>query len=636
MTDLPQPLPDPAEIDRPQDVEYPGIIRLFVDATDLERRIFQAHETIPVERAGPMTLLLPKWLPGYHAPQAQIELFAGLEITAAGHRVGWKRHPTEVYAFFVDIPEGAREVEARFQFLSPTDPSQGRVVVSPELLCLQWNTVVLYPAGHFSRRIQVEPVLKLPDNWQFGCALEAERTERGTVFFKSASLDVLIDSPVFAGRHFREIRLDDQVRLAIVADRPELLNATPEQVRSHSALVTEADALFGSRHFDRYSVLLALTEEVGRVGVEHQRSCETVTLPGYFSEWEATFSRRDSIPHEYTHSWNGKFRRGADSWSPSFERPIRNSLMWVYEGMTQYLGRVLCARSGLWTAEQTRGALAQNAATHDLQAGRNWRPLSDTTRDPIIAARSALPWPSWQRSEDYYSEGSLIWLDVDTRIREMSGDTRSLDDFARAFFGTEDGNGITRTYEIEELVQTLNDVVGFDWQTFLTDKLEEKEPGAPLDGLERGGYRLVYRGSPSTFWENGEIVSGELNMICSLGLKVSAEGTLTDVVWESPAFKAALTIGSQISEVNGKAYSHDELKRATAMTAEDQAITLLVKRGKRLANVGIPWRGGLRYPHLEKIQGARQRLDEILAPLTASLGSPPIGGDRGSLGLAAA
>jgi predicted metalloprotease with PDZ domain len=614
MTNLPQPLPEEAKIASPEDVEYPGLIRLFVDATDVERRIFQVHEVIPVQGPGSMTLFYPKWLPGYHAPQAQIELFAGLEITAGRRRLRWKRHATEVYAFFVDVPEGVHEIEARFQFLSPTDPSQGRVLVSPDLLCLQWNTVVLYPAGHFSRRIQVEATLKLPADWLLGCALDAEKSGGSTAKFTPASLDVLVDSPVFAGRHFRRLDLDDQVRLVIVADQPAFLNATTEQTRRHCALVKEADALFGSRHFDRYTILLALTEDVGRIGVEHQRSCETVTLPGYSTEWDATFSRRDSIPHEYTHSWNGKFRRGADSWSPSFERPIRNSLMWVYEGLTQYLGRVLCARSGLWTAEQTRGALAQNAATHDIQAGRNWRSLSDTTRDPIIAARRALPWPSWQRSEDYYSEGSLVWLDVDTRIREMSGDTRSLDDFAKAFFGSENHSGITQTYVIGDLVRTLNGLVAFDWETFLTDKLEEKEPGAPLDGLERGGYRLVYRESPSTFWENGEAVSGEINMICSLGLKVSAQGALTDVVWESPAFKAGLTIGCQILGINGQSYSHDELKRATAQAAEGKPIGLLVKRGKRLANVCIDYLGGLRYPHLERVKDSPARLDEILAP----------------------
>jgi predicted metalloprotease with PDZ domain len=436
MTTLPQPAPEPPPIAQPQDIAYPGVIHLRVDATDLDRHIFRVRETIPVERAGAMTLLYPKWLPGYHSPEAEIELFAGLVLRAGGEELAWRRDPVEVHAFHIEVPEGATKIDAEFQFLSPTSPSQGRVIVTPAMINLQWNTVLLYPAGHFSRRIVVEPSVTLPGGWQFGCALDVATVADDTTSFAPVALDVLVDSPMFAGAHYRRIALDDaaKVHLNIVADTPDLLAATDERIAPHRAMVAEADALFGARHFDRYEYLVALSDELGGIGVEHHRCCETATVPGYFTQWEASAPRRDTIAHEYTHSWNGKYRRGADSWTPSFERPIRNSLMWVYEGLTQYWGQVLAARSGLWSAEMALGALAQTAASYDIREGRRWRTMSDTTHDPIIAARSPLPWASWQRSEDYYSEGQLVWLEIDTLLRELSDETRSLDDFATAFF----------------------------------------------------------------------------------------------------------------------------------------------------------------------------------------------------------
>jgi predicted metalloprotease with PDZ domain len=587
-----------------------------VDATDLERRIFTVRETIPVDATGRLTLLYPEWLPGYHSPQTPIELLGGLEITAGGARLAWRRDPVRVFAFHVEVPEGVDAIEATFQFLSPTSTAQGRVVVTPDMLNLQWNTVVLYPAGYFARGIKVQPTLRLPEGWQFGCALNPTSTDGGLISFEPVALDVLVDSPMFAGRHFRRIALDDDgaVQLNIVADRPDELEATAEQIEPHRQLVAQADKLFGARHFDRFDFLLALSDEMGSIGVEHHRSCETGTVPDYFTNWQTKFTGRDVIAHEYTHSWNGKFRRGADSWTPSFDRPIRNSLMWVYEGQTQYWGHVLAARSGLWTAPTALEALAETAATYDIRAGRRWRPMSDTTRDPIIASRAPLPWISWQRSEDYYSEGQLMWLDIDTLIRELSDDTRSLDTFAQAFFGVGDGSYATFTYTFDDVVRTLQGVVAYDWATYLIDKLEARRPGAPLDGLKRGGYELVYRSFPSGYSSQVAASAGNLSLTFSLGLSISSSGVLQEVVWESPAFAAALTAGSEVIAVNGRAYSHDEINHAIMDAENGRSIELLVKNGKRHRQVSIPYHDGLRYPHLQRIDGSRARLDEIYAP----------------------
>jgi predicted metalloprotease with PDZ domain len=527
-----------------------------------------------------------------------------------------------VHAFHVEVPQGASEIVAEFQFLSPTSPSQGRVVVTPTLLNLQWNAVLLYPAGHFSRRIIIEPSVALPAGWQFGCALDVTTRSGDTTTFAPVALDVLVDSPMFAGLHYRRIALDDggAVHLNIIADTADLLNATDEQIAPHRAMVAEADMLFGARHFDRYEYLLALSDELGGIGVEHHRSCETATVPGYFTQWEASAPRRDTIAHEYTHSWNGKYRRGSDSWTPSFERPIRNSLMWVYEGLTQYWGQVLAARSGLWSRDMALGALAQTAASYDIRQGRRWRAMSDTTRDPIIAARSPLPWASWQRSEDYYSEGQLVWLEIDTLLRELSGETRSLDDFAAAFFGMDDGSYITRPYDFDEVVATLEALVPNDWQAFLVDKLERKTAGAPLGGVERGGYRLCYKDHPSAYAAATDALGGMVNLTFSLGLSLSGDGAVQEVIWGGPAFDAGLTAGSTILAVNDRAFSPDDLKRAITAAIDGEAIRLLVKSGKRHRTVAISYQDGLRYPHLEA-NADTPRLDAILS---ARASNPPV------------
>jgi predicted metalloprotease with PDZ domain len=613
----PQPQPELPTVGEPRDAPYPGTLQLEVDATDVARRIYRVRETIPVERAGSLMLLYPKWLPGFHAPQAPIELFAGLVIRAMGETLTWKRHPVTVNAFHLDVPEGVAEIEAEFQFLSPTDAEQGRVIVTPDMLSLQWNTVLLYPAGHYARQITVQPCLVLPEGWDLACALDLDGRDSATWSFRATPLDVLVDSPVFAGLHFRRVPLDDRgaVHLNLIADEAHLLAATEEQIAPHRALVKQADRLFRARHFDRFEMLLALSEEMTGIGVEHHRSCEAVSVPNYFSDWEQTFVRRDTLPHEYVHSWNGKHRRGADSWQPCFEKPIRSSLMWVYEGQTQYWSHVLCARSGLWSKEQTLGAIAQTAARYDVRPGSRWRPTIDTTRDPIIAARAPLPWPSWQRSEDYYAEGSLIWLDVDTRLRALTGGERSLDDFARQFFGSHDGAWITDTYVVDDVYRSLNDIAPFDWRQFFDEQLKDTHERAPLDGIERGGYRLVYRDTPSAFEVGSQAVFGRVDLSHSIGLTLSPEGRISDVLWDGPAFEAGLTAAATIVAVKGRRFDPDTLLRAIADAVDGSAIELTVSKGRHVTPVRIAYHGGLRFPDLEPVAGARDYLGDILRPL---------------------
>jgi predicted metalloprotease with PDZ domain len=613
------PLPWSPEVVAPKDEPFSGTIHLSVDATDVTRHIFRVAENIPV-RSGPLTLLYPKWLPGTHSPGGRIDSLAGLVIRAGGRRLDWMRDTVDVYAFHIDVPTGVTKLDVEFQFLSAGDGSEGRIVTTPEMLDLQWNSVVLYPAGHFVRQIAVAPSIRLPEGWQFATALETLSTSASATNFKPVSLEILIDSPVLAGRYVKRVALDASgsapVRLNIFADRPELLEAKPEHIDAHRALVTQAYRLFGSHHYDHYDFLLALTDRMGGIGLEHHRSSENGTVPTYFSEWDKNVDTRALVPHEFAHSWNGKFRRPADLWTANYSVPMRDSLLWVYEGQTQYWGHVLAARAGLWTKQQALDAVAQTAALYAQRRGREWKSLQDTTNDPIIAGRRAIPWRSWQRSEDYYSEGELVWLDVDTLIREHSGGKKSLDDFARAFFGVDDGSWLAaETYTFDDVVGALSSVQPYDWAEFLRMRLDSHDREAPLDGIERGGYRLVYSDTPSDYFKKVESRRKLTDLTFSLGLVIGRENKLSDVLWEGPAYAAGLTVGTQIVAVNGIAYETDRLKDTIKAAKNDSAaIELLVKNGDRYRSVHIDYHDGLRYPHLERVAGVPPRLDEILEP----------------------
>jgi len=614
----PQPAPLPAPAAAPRDVAYPGVIQLAVDATDLDRRIFRVRQAIPVAGAGELTLLYPEWLPGHHAPRGPINQVAGLTVRANGQPLAWRRDPVNVYAFHVDVPANVEALEVEFQFVSPTAGSQGRVVSTQDMLNLQWNQVLLYPAGYFARRITVAPRVRLPAGWGFAGALDGAVRAGDEVSFKPTDLETLVDSPLFAGRHFKRIELDDgraPVRLNVVADSPELLNAQPEQVARHRALVKQADKLFGARPFDHYDFLLALTERMGSIGLEHHRSSENGTVPGYFTEWSKTAPARDLLPHEYVHSWNGKYRRPAGLWTANYAVPMRGDLLWLYEGQTQYWGQVLSARSGLWTRDQALEALAMTAALYGGRPGRSWRSVEDTTYDPIINARRPIPWNSWQRSEDYYSEGMLVWLDADTLIRERSGGKRSLDDFARSFFGGSDGAWAPVTYTFDDIVAALNKVEPYDWATFLRGRFVDVAPEPPLDGLARGGWRLTFTEQPTQFWKDNEARRGGADLSYSIGLTLGRDGAITGVLWDSPAFKAGLTVGGKLLAVNGLAYDADGLKQAiTAAKTGQEPVRLIVQNGPYFRTVALDYHGGLRYPRLERIPDRPDRLSAILTP----------------------
>ncbi len=607
-----------APVAAPRDRAYPGEIRLAVNATDIEQRIVHVHETLTGIGADTV-LLYPKWLPGTHAPEGPLDRLAGIKITASGAPVSWTRDPVDVYAFHVHPAAGVKSLDIDFDYLSPTSPKVGAIEMTRDILLLEWNSLVLYPAGYFARQIPVQASVALPADWKFGSALEIAGANGGETEFKRTTLNTLVDSPVYAGRYAARLDLDPNgavpVHLDLFADRPELLAITPEQLEAHRSLVQQAYKLYGSHHYSHYDFLYSLSDQLQQNGLEHHQSSEDGSVPEALTEWDKTAYDRDLLAHEFTHSWNGKFRRPADLWTANYNVPMRDSLLWVYEGQTQYWGQVLTARAGLWTKQQALDELALTAAYYDVESGRRWRALQDTTNDEIINPRRPMSWPSWQRFEDYYSEGQLIWLDADTLIRERSQGRRSLDDFARTFFGIDDGSFATVTYTFDDVVKALNAVEPYDWAAFLRERLNAIGKPAPLDGLRRGGYKLVFTDTPSELVKAHDEQSKRVNLLFSIGVEIDdKDGSVLNVLWDSAAFKAKLTESSVIMAINGAAYNADVLKDAirSARTTK-QPIELIVKNGDRFRVLHLDYHEGLRYPHLERDPSVPARLDDILA-----------------------
>jgi len=606
-----------ADVPAPQNVPYQGTLKINVDATDIARRIFRVHETIPAQ-AGALTLLYPQWLPGNHSPTGPIDKFAGLKVTANGKVLPWVRDPLNVYAFHVDVPQGASSVDVEFQFLSPQDTRQGRVVMTPEMLNLQWNTVSVYPAGYYSSQIKAEASVTFPAGWQFGSALEVASRSGDTVSFKEIDYDDLVDSPIYAGKYFKRVDLDPgsktPVFLNIVADDPKYLEIKPEQLKVHQNLVQQMYKMYGAHHYNHYDFLLSLSDKMSGNGLEHHRSSENGVGPSYFTEWEKNSVERDLLSHEFNHSWDGKYRRGADLATPSFNVPMQDSLLWVYEGQTQFWGYVMAARSGLWKEDQARDMLAYVAATYEK--GRpglqQWRNIQDTTNDPVIAMRRPLPYRNYQMSEDYYSGGQMIWLEVDAKLRELSGNKKSIDDFGKSFFGMKNGEWDVNTYTFEDVVKTLNDIQPFDWAPYLRERLDGHGP--ITNGIAAHGWKLVYNDKPSDMVKGVEMRRGSTDLTYSLGVSIGKGGDINDVLWDGPAFKAGLSPGMKLIGVNGKEFSGDALKDAVTASAKDKSkpVELLVKNFDEFQTLRIDYHDGLKYPHLERDTGTKDTLSDLL------------------------
>ena len=596
-------MPAFADVPPPQDIAFNGTIKIAVDATDIAHRVFRINETIPVQ-AGPLTLLYPQWLPGTHAPAGPIDKLAGLVVKANGKVLPWTRDPLNVYAFHVDVPQGATEVQAYFEYLSPQDTKQGRVVMTPEMLNLQWNATTLYPAGYNANRILAQASVTYPAGWQAGTALEVASTSGNTVTYKMIDYDDLVDSPIYAGKYFKRVDLDPgaqtPVHMDFVADDPKYLEMKPEQIKPFRDLVQQMYKLYGAHHYDHYDFLVSLSDKMSGNGLEHHRSSEDGTVADFFTEWNKSAMSRDLFSHEFNHSWDGKYRRGADLTTPNFNVPMSDTLLWVYEGQTQFWGHVMAARSGLWTDEQARDMWAYTASTYDK--GRpglaSWRNVQDTTNDPVVGGRGGQPYHNYQGRQEYYSAGQMIWLEVDGKLRELSGNKKTIDNFGKAFFGMENGKWDVNTYTFEDVVKTLNTIQPFDWATYLRERLDGHGP--LIGGLASHGWTLVYTDKPNAALSAMEKQRDVSELTYSLGVLIGKGGEISDVLWDGPAFKAGLSSGMKVVAVNGKEFSGDAIKDAITAAAKDksQPIELLVKNFDEYQTIRVDYHDGLKYPHL--------------------------------------
>jgi len=604
----------------PLDQPYTGQLGLAVDLSSAPTKIFRVKETIPVQ-PGAFSLYYPKWIPGEHAATGPVENVAGLIISGNGQPIVWHRDLSDMYLLHLQVPQGVSALNLEFQFLSPshdsTELAGAGASATPKLVAVEFNQVAFYPAANTVRQIQIQPSVTLPAGWQFGSALEVQQQSGSTVSFKPVSYENLVDSPLIAGEYFKRIDLDPNgavpTHLDLVADSPDNLKMTEQQIGQQRAVVVQANKLFGAHHYQHYDFLTILSAHTDSFGLEHSQSSDN-RLPADFLTDDKVYLRSGELmPHEYVHSWNGKFRRPADLWIPNFNVPMQDDLLWVYEGLTEYYGQVLAARSGIWTPEQYRDSLADTTADMSNRAGRQWRSLQDSADGWPLVMTGSRTWASWRRGGgDFYPEGILLWLDVDTQIRSLSHGKRSLDDFARAFYGMDNGSYVTRTYTFDDVVATLNQVQPNDWAKFLRTRLDYTGTQLPEQGVEHSGWKLVFDDQPSPLDKNPSHPG--LNLAYSLGLSLTAKGGIRDVQWGGPAFNAGLAPGLKVVAVNGKEYSSDVLKDAVTAAKDSQApIELLMQNDEYFSTVKIDYHGGLRYPHLVREEGVGDLLGGIVA-----------------------
>jgi predicted metalloprotease with PDZ domain len=596
-----------------------GSIELSVDASEVARKILHAKLVIPVEE-GEVTLLYPKWIPGEHGPTGPITDLAGVKVTAGGKSLPWSRMGTDMNTLQLKAPSGASRIEVALDILLPPASVEGfssAASSTAELLVLNWNQVLLYPAGPLASQIKVRANLTLPEGWKLGTALPIATRAGRTTRFSEVSLETLIDSPVLCGAHFREIPLGvvggAPHFVEMAADSEAALEPKPETREAWGRLVREGQALFGARHYSSYRFLLTLSDGVAHFGLEHHESSDNRVDERMLLDEEKTKSSATLLPHELVHSWNGKYRRPGPMVVDDFQAPLDTSMLWVYEGLTQYLGQILTARSGLWTQEDYRDKLALIAEWAGNQTGRGWRPLEDTATSAQLLFEARDDWERWRRGTDFYDESVLIWLDADTLIREKTGGRKSLTDFCRRFHGGQSGPPAVRPYTFDDVVAALNEVLPYDWSSFLRQRAESTSPYAPLEGLVRSGWRLAYGDTPSGLQKAYEAAKKEIDETASLGLMLREDGTVKDIVTGKPAYRAGLGPGMKVVAINGRRWTKERLREAiVANDGSDQPITLLVENGDFIKSYPVDYRDGGKYPRLERIPGTKDLLTPIL------------------------
>jgi predicted metalloprotease with PDZ domain len=590
--------------------------RLHVDATDAPRNILHATLTIPVS-PGAVTLVYPKWIPGNHRPTGPIQNLTGLHFTAAGKELEWQRDPVDMYAFHLQAPAGVNELQASYDTITWNGKSS---LASSKVLDLLWNQVVLYPQGAATDSVRVTASVRLPEGWKFGTALTPTRQSGSSAEFQAVPLTTLVDSPLIAGAIYRQVQINPPGEtvthvIDMVGESDESIQITEKDITSLKELVAQTGKLFGARHYTKYHFLLILGDQTAHHGLEHHESSDNGAAEDMFSNQGAHDLEADLLPHEFVHSWNGKYRRPAGLATRDYQEPMKGDLLWVYEGLTDYLGNLLAARTGLRSPDQFRENLAYTAAMLDHRAGRSWRPLQDTATSVQSLFAAATEWSNWRRSADYYPEGYLLWLEVDTMIRQKTNGQKSLNDFCRLFHGGQNGPPAVVPYKFEDVVNALNQVAPNDWAKFLRERLDSKSPRAPMGGITNGGWKLVYSEQKNATMEAREKSSDNIDLSFSLGFIATKEGEVRDVVPGSPAYAAGLGAGMKIIGVNGRKWSRDVVRAALrGGMHSQQPLALLAENGEYYSTFQVNYHEGERNPHLVRVEGQQNLLDEMIKP----------------------
>jgi predicted metalloprotease with PDZ domain len=599
-----------------------GPIHLEVDATQAPQKILHARMQMPV-KPGPLVLYYPEWIPGEHMPDGPIINVAGMFFRADGKILPWRRDLIDMYEFHLDIPPGVHTLDIALDFLlsAPNTGFSAGASATASLDVMSWNQVLLYPADFPSRDINFIPSLKIPQGWQFGTALPISKQDGNTVDFALVPLNTLVDSPVLTGRYFRKIELTPGEQpiheMDIASDSAAALAMTPQTEQDFRNLVAQTGPLFGNvRHYRDYHFLLTLSNQVAHFGLEHHESSDDRTNERSLIDPNSLIYFSDLIPHEFTHSWNGKYRRPYDLWTPDFQTPMKDDLLWVYEGLTEYYGEVLTARAGFWNPEMAREALAFVAGTAANRPGRGWRPLQDTADFASVLYDANLDWSNWRRGTDFYDEGELLWLDVDSTLRRLTNDQKSMNDFCRIFYGGPGGEPAVKTYTFDDIVSTLNGLAPYDWAGFLHKRLDSLAPDTPTESVANSGWKLVYTDKPNAYQQVIAAVRHRLDTRLSIGLLLSDKGNVLDVIHGSPAYNAGIGPGMRISAVDRKEFTPDVFTEAiTAAESSSAPIELMVANGPQFQSESVNYHGGLRYAHLEREAGEPDYLSQIFSPM---------------------
>jgi predicted metalloprotease with PDZ domain len=595
---------------------------LDVDATDAPLKILHATMTMAA-RPGPLTLFYPKWIPGEHMPSGPIANLTGLHVFADGKELEWRRDLVEMYAFAITVPAGAKTLTAKYDYVVPTSGGAfgSTASTNAKIAVINWYTVGLYPMGENPDLIQVKPTLKAPAGWKHGGALDIDSVDGATIRYKTTSLATLNDNPVLLGEHFRSITLwpaesaPGEHVLDVVADSEWALQFPQTRIEAYKKIVLEERHVFGDvGHYRKYHWLLTLSDNLGSFGVEHHECADDRVAENTFVDDDTAKRSSLLLPHEFFHSWNGKARRPAGLVTGGYEKPMKDDLLWVYEGLTEYYGELLAARGGLISAQEWMEEMAANALTVS-EPGRTWRPLRDTADSAPFLYLSGGGWSGWRRTTDFYQEGSLIWLEADVTIRRLTGGKKTLDDFCTLFHGQGDNGRVwVKAYAATDVFDALNEVARYDWKTFFEQRLSAKSAAIPAGGIEGGGYKVAYTDAPNIFTDPWSL-DGGINALGSLGLHLTADGVVDNAWPDRPGFTAGISNGMKIVAVNGRRFSGDEFKRALAASKTSPTpLELIVENGSYFTTVKVDYHGGLKYPHLERVAGKDDVLAQIAAP----------------------